>query len=167
MFDPLWVPGVLGKENPMHYMVFYGLDSDQGFPDQLDGEFIGENSRDMWTRFRTLGYKQMACLQIETLNGVEVTLADLERIRENRDLVETEGHMHKILSARGILTADWAKLCRVCGRPAALAWSGLGHIQMHALIACHPPLNWTDIEHCRTAGLPFCLNLLNLKKWMN
>ena len=57
MFDPLWVPGVLGKENPMHYMIFFGLDSDQGFPDQLDGEFIGENSRDMWTRFRTLGYK--------------------------------------------------------------------------------------------------------------
>ena len=36
--NPLWRPGQDGKDNPLFYMVFYGIDFDEGFPDQFDGK---------------------------------------------------------------------------------------------------------------------------------
>ena len=36
--DYRWRPCSVKPENPITYMVFYGLDFDQGWPDQFDGK---------------------------------------------------------------------------------------------------------------------------------
>ena len=34
-------------------------------------------------------------------------------------------------------------------------------------MATQPPLDWADVVHCRTAGLPFCLNLTRYATLVN
>ena len=55
----------------MHYMCFYGLDPDQGFQDQLEGDFIWSHPLNMLTKFRILGSKKVACQTIpEAIQGM-------------------------------------------------------------------------------------------------
>ena len=48
----------------MQYMVFYGLGPDEGFPDQLEGDFIWSHPINTLTKFRILGCKKVACQTI-------------------------------------------------------------------------------------------------------
>ena len=48
----------------MQYMVFFGLDPDQGFSDQLEGDFVWGHPINTLTKFRILGCKKVACQTI-------------------------------------------------------------------------------------------------------
>lgn len=58
--DPAWVPNYKNGENPLVYQVFYALRPDQGFFDQVNGQFVWAHEHQAVTRLTLLSYKRTA-----------------------------------------------------------------------------------------------------------